>query len=212
MLRQPQLAVDAGGMSDEVRILPVPGLVRRVRRLADLSQRDLARALKVSPSTIARIEDGTRNPSILLLERILDAAGLVLVAADVDGRVVLPMEVFDDRLDGANRRYPAHLDLILDPDTGEWWGDRYGLARPPETFHRDRAERDAQRRRSQWEVRVAKYRYDPPPAETLWSRPAPPAELLLAMARRRRWRDWPVRPATRARYTGTVGNADESDP
>jgi hypothetical protein len=33
----------------------------------------------------------------------------------------------------AERRYPAHLDTVLDPAPGEWWGDRYGLARPPET-------------------------------------------------------------------------------
>ena len=55
------------------------------------------------------------------------------------------------------------VDVILDPVMGEWWADIYGLARPPETFYRDRAERDAQRRRLQWEVRVAKYRNDPPP-------------------------------------------------
>ncbi|GAB3371556.1 hypothetical protein GCM10027452_31140 [Micromonospora halotolerans] len=37
--------------------------------------------------------------------------------------------------------------------------------RPPETFYRDRAYRDALRRRSQWEVRVAKYRGVPPPRD-----------------------------------------------
>jgi hypothetical protein len=82
---------------------------------------------------------------------------------DQDGRVILPMETWDDTLDGAERRYPAHLDTILDPESGEWWGDIYGLLRPPETFHRSRWEREVRRRRSQWEVRVAKYRTDPPP-------------------------------------------------
>jgi hypothetical protein len=81
------------------------------------------------------------------------------------------MQTWDETLDGAERRYPAHLDTILDPKYGEWWGDVYGLVRPPETFHRDRARRDAQRRRSQWEVRVAKHRGEPPPPpseEWLW--------------------------------------------
>ncbi|WP_431909905.1 hypothetical protein [Micromonospora carbonacea] len=39
----------------------------------------------------------------------------------------------------------------------------YGLARPPETFYRNRSYRDAMRRRSRWEVRVAKLRHVPPP-------------------------------------------------
>ncbi|MEU5563954.1 hypothetical protein [Micromonospora musae] len=52
---------------------------------------------------------------------------------------------------------------IVRPEPGEWWADIYGLARPPETFYRNRDVRDAMRRRSQWEVRVAKYRNVPPP-------------------------------------------------
>ncbi|MGC5029014.1 hypothetical protein [Micromonospora sp. DT229] len=98
-----------------------------------------------------------------MLERLLGSAGLYLVAVDQEGRVVLPMEVWDDTRDGADRRYPAHLNTILDPEPGEWWADIYGLARPPETFHRCRFDREARRRRSQWEVRVAKYRNVPPP-------------------------------------------------
>ena len=95
--------------------------------------------------------------------RILAAAGLHFVVVDDKGRIVQPMAEWGDTRDGAERLYPAHLDTILDPEAGEWWGDIYGLVRPPETFWRDRAARDAQRRRSQWEVRVAKHRYDPPP-------------------------------------------------
>ena len=60
-------------------------------------------------------------------------------------------------------RFPAHLDTILDPVAGQWWAEQYGLAMPPETFRRNRAIRDYERRRSQWEVRVAKFRHDPPP-------------------------------------------------
>ncbi|MFY1578776.1 helix-turn-helix domain-containing protein [Verrucosispora sp. WMMD703] len=144
---------------------PIAGLVRRARRIVGLSQLRMARFAKVSPSTVARVEAGSLTPSLAVLERLLAAAGLYLVAVDQEGRVVLPMEVWDDTRDGADRRYPAHLNTILDPEPGEWWADIYGLARPPETYHRSRADREARRRRSQWEVRVARYRNVPPPPD-----------------------------------------------
>lgn len=123
----------------------------------------MARFAKVAPSTVGKVEAGVMVPSVDVLERLLGAAGLYLAVVDQDGRVILPMEDRDDTRDGAERRYPSHLDTILDPRFGEWWADRYGLARPPETFHRSRSRRDAQRRRSQWEVRVAQHRKVPPP-------------------------------------------------
>lgn len=148
------------------------GLVRAARRRADCSQREFAALAGVSRSTVARIESGAMVPSLRMLRRLLDAAGLVLVAVDGEGRLVRPMsDDRDDLRDGAERRYPSHLDTILDPRTGDWWGDRYGLSRPPETFRRDRVARDAQRRRSVWEVRVAQQRHvPPPPADRRWAR------------------------------------------
>ncbi len=71
--------------------------------------------------------------------------------------------MWQDVADGAGRRYPAHRDTILDPVFGEWWADGYGLARPPETFRRNRVYRDYERRRSQWQVRVAQLRNAPEP-------------------------------------------------
>lgn len=120
----------------------------------------------MSPSTVGRIEAGSLVPSLTMLRRLLAAAGVVLVAVDRAGRLVPPMcDDRDDLRDGAERRYPTHLDTVLDPAPGEWWGDKYGLTSPPETFHRDRRHRDARRRRSQWEVRVAQHRHlAPPPA------------------------------------------------
>jgi hypothetical protein len=95
----------------------------------------------------------------------MGAAGFYLIVVDDDGHMLMPMGDRDDIRDGAERRYPSHLDVVLDPRPGDWWADIYGLARPPETFHRDRARRDAQRRRSQWEVRVKQFRTDPEPPE-----------------------------------------------
>lgn len=144
---------------------PVAGIVRAVRRRADASQRELARLAGVHHATVGRIEAGALTPSIDLLCRIIAVAGFRLAVVDEFGRVLTPMRDRPDTRDGANRRYPSHLDTILDPEPGEWWADIYGLARPPETFYRDRRTRDAQRRRSQWEVRVAKYRNQPPPPD-----------------------------------------------
>jgi transcriptional regulator with XRE-family HTH domain len=144
---------------------PTAGIVRAVRRRADLSQRELARSAGVHHATVGRIEAGRTVPSIVLLQRIIGVVGCRLAVVDERGRVLKPMRDWQDTRDGAERRYPSHLDTILDPEPGEWWADIYGLARPPETFYRNRAYRDALRRRSQWEVRVAKYRNVPPPPD-----------------------------------------------
>lgn len=130
-----------------------------------MSQREMARAAQVSQAAISRIEAGTLTPSVALLQRVLGAAKLWLVVVDDEGHVVEPMKDWQDTRDGAGRRYPSHLDIILDPKPGDWWADIYGLAAPPETFRRDRGVRDMQRVRSQWEVRVAKYRSVPPPPD-----------------------------------------------
>ncbi|WBB79055.1 helix-turn-helix transcriptional regulator [Micromonospora sp. WMMD882] len=144
---------------------PAAGIVRAVRRRARTSQRELARFAGVHHATVGRIEAGRLTPSIDMLRRIISVAGFRLAVVDESGRVLTPMRDRRDTRDGADRRYPTHLDTILDPEPGEWWADLYGLARPPETFHRDPETRAAQRRRSQWEVRVAKYRNDPPPPD-----------------------------------------------
>ncbi|ASW58017.1 XRE family transcriptional regulator [Plantactinospora sp. KBS50] len=146
---------------------PAAGLVRRARRIAAMSQRQMARFAKVAPSTIARVETGETTPSLDVLQRILGAANLYLAVVDHDGHIILPMKEWEgDTRDGADRRYPAHLDTILDPVMGEWWGDTYGLLRPPETFHRlPPAVREVRRRRSVWEVRVKQNRNVPPPPD-----------------------------------------------
>jgi transcriptional regulator with XRE-family HTH domain len=154
-------------MENEAHAEPAPfpcaGLVRRARRIADMSQREMARAAGISQATVNRIERGSLVPSMEVLMRIFDVADLALAVVDAKGEVVLPMVDWADACDGAERRYPSHLDTIIDPQPGEWWGDQYGLVRPPETFYRDRALRDQQRRRSQWEARPAEYRNVPPP-------------------------------------------------
>lgn len=51
-------------------------LLRIARAQLDMTQRDLAEAAGVPQSTIARIESGTRQPSLPALARILASVGL----------------------------------------------------------------------------------------------------------------------------------------
>ncbi|MFI6261027.1 multiprotein-bridging factor 1 family protein [Micromonospora sp. NPDC051006] len=158
-------ALDPVPTGPTVGPFPISGLVRRARRITGLGQRQMARFAKVAPSTVGKVEAGTMTPSLAVLERLLGAAGLYLAVVDQDGRVIQPMADWEGIRDGVGRRYPSHLNTILDPEPGEWWAGIYGLARPPETFHRCQYDREVRRRRSQWEVRVAKYRNVPPPPD-----------------------------------------------
>lgn len=63
--------------------LDVAGLIRRVRRIADLSQRDLARLLGVCPASVGHWETGRRVPDLSAFEALLRLAGLrLLVVTD----------------------------------------------------------------------------------------------------------------------------------
>src|SRR5215210_5990817 len=93
-----------------------PGLVRRARRAADLSQRGLAARLGVSQSTVARWETGQSSPTLSLVEQMLALSGLRLEMTDADGVSVAPMRE-DAPRDRAGRRFPAHVDL----DALGWW-------------------------------------------------------------------------------------------
>ncbi len=114
----------------------------------------------MSRSLVDRVEAGRVSPRVEDLERAIAADGLVLVVVrEVDGEglvFVPPLEELDGPgmcRDGAGRRYPAHLGLVVDPVRGEWWGDRFAMTRPPETFHRDQVLREVRRSLSQREVR-----------------------------------------------------------
>jgi HTH-type transcriptional regulator/antitoxin HipB len=95
----------------------VPGVVRRVRRILDVSQRGLAARLGVSQSVVARWETGRTSPRAAVLERLLRMAGLrARLADETTGEEVVPMRADGARTHGGSR-YPAHVDLRA---TG-WW-------------------------------------------------------------------------------------------
>lgn len=98
----------------------VPGLLRRVRRERDLSQRDLAAALGVDQSRVARWETGESVPSLEVLERALGLGGLDLQVRDGAGEVARPLRP-DAVRDRAGRFFPAHLDVreAPEPSRGE---------------------------------------------------------------------------------------------
>lgn len=118
----------------------VPGLVRRVRRILDVSQRGLAAVLGVSQSVVARWETGRTSPRASVLQQLLSLAGLrASFHSDESGEEVEPMRE-DGCRDRANRRFPAHVDLTV---VG-WWCPR-GSASTADFFRwqqRSRERRD----------------------------------------------------------------------
>lgn len=125
------------------------GALRRLRRRQDLSQRDLAQRLGVSPSTIARAESADSTVSLDLIEKILALGDLRLAVVDADGQVVAPMNDGEDVVrDHSGRRFPAHLDVQPADELGTplltpWHPDR----RPPQVTYHHRALRDRPRTR-----------------------------------------------------------------
>jgi HTH-type transcriptional regulator/antitoxin HipB len=120
------------------------GALRRIRRRADLSQRELAAAVRLSPSAVAHAEAGTRDLPVAALTRAAALAGLRLTLVDAAGDECPPMSP-DTVRDGGYRRFPAHLDTRYS-DEGWWHGPhRYDRPQPWYTFDRDRRSRDASR-------------------------------------------------------------------
>ena len=125
----------------------VPGALRRIRRIADMSQRELARAVGVSASTVGHAETGTRDVTVDLLGRAAALAGLRLTLVDRNGEECGPMRP-DTVRDQGDRRFPAHLDTRYGDD--DWWHGphRYARQQPWYTFDRDRRTRDRYTRRN----------------------------------------------------------------
>src|SRR4051794_8343980 len=118
--------------------------LRRIRRAADLSQRELARALGISAAAVARAESGTRSLPLDVLARAAALAELRLVLLDAAGKEVAGMA--DEAVrDFGGRRFPAPL-APRHADDG-WWHDAHHWTRPQAwyTFDLDRERRDGRR-------------------------------------------------------------------
>jgi transcriptional regulator with XRE-family HTH domain len=137
-------------------------LVRALRLVLRVSQRELATEAGLSRSTVDRIESGALEPRLGQLDRVLGLAnwhlGVWDPGGDLGGALARLAHPFRD---GAGRHYPAHLDLIVDPVPGEWWGDRFGFQSPPETFKVDWGARELRRAQSQWDLARGPYKGRP---------------------------------------------------
>ena len=124
----------------------VGGLLAQARRLADLSQRELAARSGLSQSAIAGYESGARVPRADVLARLLAAAGLRLAVLDTSAQEVRPFSP-DAVRDNAGRRFPAHLDAAH-PDVVDQYVRRPRHDRPERLagFER-RKDRDIRRAR-----------------------------------------------------------------
>jgi transcriptional regulator with XRE-family HTH domain len=130
-----------------VEPFPLPGLLRRIRRAGDWSQRELADRIGSSKTAVAAAEGGTRDFPVSLLARAASAIGGRLAVLDAQGDVLIPMDPGAVR-DAVGRRFPAHLDTRYG-DVDWWHGDeRYSRERPWYTFDRSRYLRDHWRDRS----------------------------------------------------------------
>jgi transcriptional regulator with XRE-family HTH domain len=131
------IASTVGGVQD----FDLAALLRRIRRLADLSQRELAETCGVSQGTIARAETGRGDLSVGALLHAVTTARLRLVLLDEDGAAVPGMSP-DGARDAAGRRFPAHLDTRYGDEN--WWHgpSRYDREQPRYTFDRARRTRD----------------------------------------------------------------------
>ncbi|MDQ1661477.1 MAG: hypothetical protein QOJ68_1457 [Blastococcus sp.] len=122
----------------------VAAALRRIRRLADASQRELAEWIGISKSALAAAESGSRGLDVRVLACAAEVAGLSLALLDRNGDRVEGMTP-DGVRDRFGRRFPAHLDTRYG-DEGWWHGpERYSRPVPWYTFDRDRGRRDARR-------------------------------------------------------------------
>lgn len=107
----------------------VAGYVRRVRRLADLSQRELAALLGVSRAAVGRMETGEAGVDAETLSQMLGLAGLRLCVVDESGDAVPPVPR-DVLRDHAGRHFPSHLDVLPPHDLPTHRGANPGKASP----------------------------------------------------------------------------------
>ncbi|GAB4987899.1 hypothetical protein MAHJHV61_33400 [Mycobacterium avium subsp. hominissuis] len=95
------------GPSDQSPSGTAAALLREARQRRDMSQRELGRAAGVPQSTVANIESNRQQPSVAMLERLLDAAGFRLEQQLVN--TVRPGELLERYRDEVARllaRYP----------------------------------------------------------------------------------------------------------
>lgn len=135
-------AREHGGLARDGAIaegLDLPGVLRALRRRADLSQRELAGLAGVDHARVGRLEAGeVADPRLRTVERLVRAAGARLAVVDLDGTEPVPEP--GRHQDAGGRRLPPHLDAY--PLT-RWRG---AYRTDVVSFLRNRRRRDEDRR------------------------------------------------------------------
>lgn len=109
----------AGGFPTSRARFVAADLARAVRRVKAANQRELAELCGLSRATIVRIEAGAVQPRVDQVQAILAVVGWRLGVWDPTGRLGAALaDVVHPLRDGADRHYPAHLELIVDPQRG----------------------------------------------------------------------------------------------
>jgi transcriptional regulator with XRE-family HTH domain len=119
----------------------IVGALRRIRRRADMSQRELARSCGVAHSVVARAEAGRRDVSVGFLARAADVAGLRVALLDERGCEIPGMTDAGAR-DRGYRRLAAHLDTVHSEQRPGRYQHRPSRPQPTYTVDRDRGYRD----------------------------------------------------------------------
>jgi transcriptional regulator with XRE-family HTH domain len=122
------------------------GALRRIRRRADLSQRELAARLGCSKSSVAAVESGGTGMDVRVLARGAALAGLRVALLDERGQEVAGMTDAGAR-DRGWRRLPAHLDSVHSERRPGRYQHRPHRPQPTYTFDLDREYRDRLRAR-----------------------------------------------------------------
>lgn len=139
-------AGDGVGERDLEEVFDGARFIVRARRIADLSQRELADSIGVSRATVGRLESGAARVDAGTLSIILARAGLRLAVLDREGCEVSPFPV-DVLRDRAGRRFPGHLDARPPQDTpSDRVHPRRGAAEPRGWYYQ-RESRTRRRRR-----------------------------------------------------------------
>lgn len=129
-------------------------LIRRARRNAEFSQREMAAVIGVSKSTLARAEVDGGAVSMAVLLAALEVGGIQLIAVDLDGDEAFTMRS-DAVRDRGGRKLPAHLQARV--------------ARAAESVPEHWIESDRRNAPVRWRLRSARR----PPQLLEWQHPGP---------------------------------------
>jgi transcriptional regulator with XRE-family HTH domain len=181
--------VPASGHAHPVSVFDLTGALRRIRRRADMSQRELAAACGVATSVFAQAESRRRGLSVDLLVRAAALAQLRLALLDDQGNEVTGMTDEGAR-DRGYRRLPAHLDTFHSDARRSHYEARRTRTQPTYTFYRIRADRDACRRQHG----TPDDHHVPQPGDSPAERAAARREAALRRAEERRRRAFEANP------------------